>query len=74
MERNKEWPKHEGIYSKCMELAEKERSLYSKTCWIHLTAAVEKGTVTPLEAWDAINLGYLPEILKVRQSQYSHLL
>jgi hypothetical protein len=43
------------------------------TPWIHLVDAVSRGTISPLEAYDAIELGYLPENLKVRESYYSHL-
>lgn len=73
-QRNPEWPKHEGIYNRCMEFAEKANTVYRKTCWIHLTDAVEKGTISPLEAWDAIKAGFVPEHLKIRQSRYSHML
>lgn len=44
------------------------------TPWIHLQDAVSRGTITPLEAIDALTLGYLPEHLKVRASMYQHLL
>jgi hypothetical protein len=42
--------------------------------WSHLSDAVQKGTITPLEAHDALELGYVPENLKVRESRYSHLI
>jgi hypothetical protein len=44
------------------------------TPWIHLCDAVSRGTISPLEAYDTIELGYLPENLKIRESYYSHLL
>ena len=62
-----------------MKLAEKnlEQKIMvqdSATPWIHLQDAVSRGTITPLEALDAIEIGYLPENLKVRKSAYSHIL
>ena len=41
--------------------------------WIHLGDAVERGTISPMEAFDAVELGYLPENLKARVSNYDHL-
>lgn len=38
--------------------------------WIHLTDAVERGSIHPLEAWDTIAMGYVAEHLKVRDSRY----
>ena len=46
----------------------------ASTQWIHLQDAVDRGTVTPMEAYDALKLGYVPAHLKVRESRYSHLL
>ena len=71
--KNPEWPKHEAIYDKCMALAAKNPGS-AATQWIHLADAVEGKTISPMEACDAINLGYLPENLKIRESRYSHLL
>ena len=48
--------------------------LYNKIKWIHLRDAVDCGTITPLEAYDCISLGYVAEHLTVRKSRYSHLL
>ena len=45
-----------------------------KTSWIHLIDAVSRGYVTPLEAWDAVALGYVPERLLTRDSAYCHLI
>ena len=42
--------------------------------WIHLQDAVDCGSVSPMEAYDAIDLGYVPEHLKVRESRYQHLI
>jgi len=66
-------PKHEEVYCKCMKLAALHAGS-GATEWIHLADAVEQGTVSPMEAYDAMGLGYLPEHLKVRKSRYSHLL
>lgn len=44
------------------------------TQWIHLQSALEKGTVSKMECYDAIKLGYCPEDLTVRKSKYAHLL
>jgi hypothetical protein len=71
--KNPEWPKHEVIYDKCMALA-KSNPGHSATQWIHLSDAVEGKTISPMEAYDAINLGYVPENLKIRKSRYCHLL
>ena len=43
---------------------------YSAIQWIHIADAVSRGTITPLEAYDALRLGYCPENLKVRESDY----
>ena len=49
-------------------------SLGCKNRWIHLRDAVNCGTVTPIEAYDAIKLDYVPENLTIRESNYSHTL
>jgi len=61
------------LYDKCMEMA-KKNSGPGATAWIHLADAVSRGTISPLEAYEAIRVGYLPEVLKVRESMYAHLL
>lgn len=66
-------PLSDALYSKCMDMARKNPG-HSATPWIHLADAVSRGTITPLEAYDAIMLGRLPEFLTVRASLYSHLL
>ena len=45
-----------------------------KTSWIHLIDAVSRGYATPLDAWDAVALGYVPEHLLIRESAYCHLI
>ena len=67
--KNPEWPKHEKVYSACMAMAKKHVGP-SAVPWIHLADAVERGSVSPMEAYDAIALGYLPEVLTVRESRY----
>lgn len=44
------------------------------TQWIHLQAGVHRGTISPMEAYDALRLGYVPAHLKLRKSGYEHLL
>jgi len=66
-------PKHEEVYDKCMKLAALNAG-FGATPWIHLADAVEQDSISPMEAYDAMALGYLPEHLKVRRSRYSHLL
>lgn len=61
------------LYDKCMEMA-KKNSGPGATPWIHLADAVSRGTISPLEAYEAIYMGYLPEALRVRESAYCHLL
>ena len=61
------------LYDKCMEMAKKNPGPVA-TPWIHLADAVSRGTISPMEAYEAINIGYLPEYLKVRESAYCHLL
>jgi hypothetical protein len=72
--RNLEYPKHPEIYDRCMKKADESTVLYNKTCWIHLADAVESGTISPMEAYDALDAKYFPLILTVRKSRYSHLL
>lgn len=42
----------------------------SSVQWTHLQDALDKGTVTKMECYDAISIGYCPEGLKVRDSRY----
>jgi len=80
----------EKIYGLCMALANESMmvqvkagrkggkygnaNIHSITQWLHLTDAVESRTISPMEAYDTIKLGYVMEHLTVRQSRYSHLL
>jgi hypothetical protein len=72
--RNPEWPKHEVIYDRCMKAATETQHAYYRNCMIHLADAVELGTISPMEAYDALDADYFPEILTVRKSRYNHLL
>ena len=49
------------------------KSLQYKTNMLHLIDSTSRGYISLMEAWDALRLGYLPEHLKVRESEYSHL-
>lgn len=45
-------------------------SLHDKTTWLHVLDAVDKGNISPMEVYDALELGYVPEHLLVRESRY----
>lgn len=64
---------HPEVYDACMTAAAKCGGI-AATPWIHLAEAVEIGSISPMEAYDALQVGYLPENLKVRKSRYAHLL
>lgn len=66
-------PQHPALYDACMAMAAKNLG-HAAVPWIHLYDAVARGTISPMEAYDAIALGYLPETLTVRASRYAHLL
>lgn len=77
---------HGQIYNQCLQKQREwnesmggdrkraEKNLSGCTQWQHLSDAVEKGTVSPMEAYDALELGFVPENLKIRDSKYSRLL
>jgi hypothetical protein len=44
------------------------------TQWIHLQDALDKGSISKMECYDAIALGYCPEHLTIRDSRYKHLI
>ena len=48
--------------------------LSNKTRWIHLRDAVGCGSISSMEAYDCIKLGYVAEHLLIRKSNYSHLI
>lgn len=72
--KNPEWPKHEEIYDICMKNANKAKFFRAKTLWIHLSDAVEIGTISPLEFYNIFKLGRVPSQLEIRKSKYSNLL
>jgi hypothetical protein len=69
--KNPEYPKHIEIYDRCMKQASESDSLYYKTCMIHLSDAVESGSISPMEAYDALAADYFPLVLTTRKSRYS---
>ena len=62
-------PLSDELYDRLMAKA-KANPGYSAIRWIHIADAVSRGTITPLEAYDALRIGYCPENLKVRESDY----
>lgn len=62
------------LYDALMAMARKNPGFSGATPWIHLADAVSRGTISPVEAYDALALGYLPMHLEARNSNYSHLL
>ena len=38
--------------------------------WIFLQDCVERGTISPMEAYESVTLGYVPSHLHVRKSLY----
>lgn len=62
-------PLSDELYDALMNKA-KENPGYCARKWIHIADAVSRGTITPLEAYDALTLGYCPENLTVRESRY----
>lgn len=67
---------NEEIYDRCMAMAAANPGpgADQATQWIHLCDCVQRGTVSPMEAYDAFELGYVPETLRTRASSYIHLL
>ncbi len=49
-------------------------SLHIKSEWIHLRDAVCCGTASPMDAYECLQAGYVFEELKVRTSNYAHLI
>jgi len=65
------------LYDKIINILNKDiinMSLQEKSKWLHLMDGVECGTITPMEAYDTIKIGYVAEHLLVRNSNYSHVL
>lgn len=55
------------VYRENMTQGERNR-------WYHLFDGVCCESISPAEAWDSIELGYVPEHLTVRASNYMHLI
>ena len=49
-------------------------SAWKRTSWLHLWDAVCCRSVSPAEAWECVELGYVTEVLTVRASNYMHLM
>ena len=49
-------------------------SARDRSSWVHLWDAYNCETVSAMEAYDAISLGYVPYNLCVRASNYMHLI
>ncbi len=66
------------LYDRIFAHAHHKNSLHFNSRLIHLADCVDCGTVSPMEAYDAIEYletsGYLPEWIDVRESNYSHTL
>jgi hypothetical protein len=57
------------LYDKILEMQNRELGAWS-TQWIYLADCVSRGTISPSEAYDTLNLGYVPEHLTCRESLY----
>ena len=64
-------PLSDELYNLLMDKA-KANPGYPARKWIHIADGVSRGTITPLEAYDAVVLGYCPACLEARESAYQH--
>lgn len=84
MDKNPEWPKYEEAYDACMEMAEDLNAFCTAQNrlewgfiideikrWVHLANCLESETVSPMDVYDCIYLGYIPEYIQVRESKWS---
>lgn len=65
------------LWDKCIKPLNDNPLNYSlgyKTRRIHLFDGVSRGTISKLEAYDAIQAEYFPANLEIRESAYQHLL
>jgi hypothetical protein len=69
MKKTREWNE-----SMCGNRKKANSNMADCTQWIHLSDAVYVGSITPLEAIDAISIGYVSDNLRIRDSHYTHLL
>ena len=65
----KNCPLSNELYTKIMSMTNDYDIAYN-TQWIYLADCVSRGTITPIEAYDCISLGYVPEHLTIRPSLY----
>ena len=64
------------LYDKSIGMLNKNPDKFSaqyKNCIIHMIDSVSRGYISPLEAYDALEAKYFPEVLKTRPSLYQHL-
>lgn len=66
-------PLSDELYDQLMSMAKKNQGPGAAP-WIHIADAVSRGTISPMEAYDSIRLGYCPEHLKIRESDYYYRL
>lgn len=57
------------LYDKILEMQNRKLGAWS-TQWIYLSDCVSRGTISPMEAYDILELGYVPEHLSCRKSLY----
>lgn len=60
-------PLSDELYMKLMDM---HKQTYDPTQWIYIADCVSRGTMSPMEAYDCIKLGYLAEHLSMRESLY----
>ena len=57
------------LYDKILEMQCRQLGAWS-TQWIYLADCVSRGTISTLEAYDTLQLGYVPKHLSYRKSLY----
>ena len=62
------------LYDKSIGMLKLGSSLAYKTRIIHMVDAVSRGTITPMEAYQALDADYFPIALETRESAYAYLL
>jgi len=72
----KDLPKHKDnllsdeLFDK-IEIKKKENLGWKSTQWIYLSDCVSRGTISLMEAYDCLALGYVAEHLQYRKSNYT---
>ena len=67
--------KRSRLSDELFELIKKEKFANMggpSTQWIFLEDCILRGSISPLEAYDALELGYMPEHLTIRESLYKN--